>query len=521
MSNRIYTPDEIWSLLVKYRWLILLPVAVGVAAAPLLARYAPARYRSEAMILVVPQQVPDKFVQPTVVETVEDRLPALTAQILSRSKLERIILEMDLYKAERAGRVMEDVVQRMRARDIETSATGEDINAFSVGFISDSPETARRVTERLASLYIDQNTTDRANQAERTNVFLGAQLETAKQKLSEVEKRLEEYRRRHSGQLPSQLQGNMQSQQHAQLQLQNLNEATNRTEERRLRAERELSALKSTFVSTPPAVITGNSASATTAQLLDAERAKLAANLQRYRSPHPEITTSEQRIAELTARLESEAPLSSRGSAPERPLSTNEAQQQRRILELEAEIEIHDRTLATNQAEAARLKRMIGDYQAKLDIVPTRESELIEINRDYNALNTAYTELLLKKENAGIASKLESNQIGEQFKLLDEASLPERPYNTLQRWAVMGSGAIGGLLLGVLMVGLREYRDSSFRSKEEVVTALSLPVLASIPIMASEREREASVRRRWAMDLGGSTALIAAVAIVVVWQLNQ
>jgi polysaccharide biosynthesis transport protein len=516
--NRNYTPEEIWNLIVRYRWTILLPIAVGIAAAPLLGRFAPLRYRSEAMILVVPQQVPDKFVQPTVVESIEDRLPAITAQILSRARLERIILDMDLYKQERSRQVMEDVVQKMRTRDIETTPTAEEISAFQIGYISNDPETARRVTERLQSLYIEQNSRDRALQAESTNQFLGTQLEDAKRRLSEQEKRLEEYRRRHAGQLPSQLQGNMQQQQHAQLQLQALNEATNRAEERRLRAERDLSAAKAIPIVAPSQPQTLE-AGATTAQLLDAERQRLAALTQRYTSNHPSIAESQRRITELTAQMENETPLSARGVAPER-LTTAEATQQRRILELQAEIEVIDKTLSTNRDEAARLRRVIGDYQAKLDIVPTRESELVELTRDYNALNAAYTELLLKKENAAIAANLERGQIGEQFKILDEASLPERPYNTLQRWAVLSSGAIAGLLLGLAVVGLREYRDSSFRSKDEVMAALSLPVLASIPVMVSDRERQTTTRRAWAMDIGGSAVLLTAIVVVVVWQLR-
>ena len=114
MSVRTYTLNEIVSVIARRRWLILVPFAFGVAIAPLLARYAPERYRSEALILVIPQQVPDNYVKPTVSESVEERLPAITDQILSRSRLERIIQEMDLYKAERAREVMEDVVQTMR-----------------------------------------------------------------------------------------------------------------------------------------------------------------------------------------------------------------------------------------------------------------------------------------------------------------------------------------------------------------------------------------------------------------------
>ena len=105
---------------------------------------------------------------------------------------------------------MEDVVQKMRL-DVRTSAVGRDVNSFRVGYVSDSPEKARKVTERLASLYIEQNLKDRENQADSTSQFLNTQLEEAKRRLVEQEKKLEEYRKSHAGQLPSQLQGNLQA----------------------------------------------------------------------------------------------------------------------------------------------------------------------------------------------------------------------------------------------------------------------------------------------------------------------
>ena len=66
--------------------------------------FAPERYRSETLILVVPQRVPDAYVKATVTQSVEDRLPAITEQILSRSRLERIIQEMNLYSDRRKTR---------------------------------------------------------------------------------------------------------------------------------------------------------------------------------------------------------------------------------------------------------------------------------------------------------------------------------------------------------------------------------------------------------------------------------
>jgi len=521
--TRTHTFDEILNLIVRRRWVILVPFALGLATLPVLARYAPARYRSEALILVIPQRVPDNYVKPTVSQTVEERLPAITDQILSRSRLEKIIQDMDLYKRERVRQVMEDIVQKMRG-DVTTSAVGKgkDVDSFRVSYTSDNPEIARKVTERLASLYIEQNVRDRESQADSTSQFLAAQLEEAKRRLIEQEKKLEGYRRSHAGQLPSQLQGNLQAIQNANVQLQSLNESTNRALERRLLLERQIADAQVIPLSAPaPSPATPEAAVAVGAAMqLDAARARLAALLQRYTPDHPEVVSVQRTIVDLVAKLESETPLSA-SQAAETPPTPSETAQRKRILDLQAEMAVIDHQLTANREEDARLKQTITSYQAKVDVVPTRESELVELTRDYSTLQTAYANLLMKREDSVIAANLERRQIGEQFKLLDVASLPEKPYNQSQRLAVMASGAAAGLVCGLLVMGVREHRDSSFRCKEEVVKAMDLPVLASIPVMCSDRERRAQSRRAWAADVGGVAVLVAAAAVVAFWSLRS
>ena len=118
-----------------------------------------------------------------------------------------------------------------------------------------------------------------------------------------------------------------------------------------------------------------------------------------------------------------------------------------------------------------------------------------------------------------LATNLERRQIGEQFKLLDTASMPQRPYNQVQRVGVMASGAAVGLLLGLLAVALIEYRDHSFKSEDEVVRAIAVPVLALIPVMSTDGERRVITARTRLIDAGGVAILVAAVAVVVVWRL--
>jgi capsular polysaccharide biosynthesis protein len=154
-------------------------------------------------------------------------------------------------------------------------------------------------------------------------------------------------------------------------------------------------------------------------------------------------------------------------------------------------------------------------------VLPTRESELVELTRDYTTLQTAYANLLMKRENSVIAANLERRQIGEQFKLLDAASLPEKPYNQRQRLGIMASGAGVGVALGLVLIAMLELLDSSFRSKEEVIETLSVPVLASIPMMRSDRERRSVKWRHLAMDVAGALIMVAAAAVLVVWRLRS
>jgi polysaccharide chain length determinant protein (PEP-CTERM system associated) len=508
------SPAEIVHALGARRWVILIPFAIGLASTPLLARFAPERYRSETLILVVPQRVPDDYVKPTVTESVEERLPSITEQILSRSRLEMIIQEMDLYKAERAEQVMEDVVAAMRD-DVDVGVSAKDGDSFRVSYVGENPEIARKVVERLASLYVEQNTTDRSTQAESTSQFIAAQLEDAKRRLIEQEKKLELYRKTHAGQLPTQLQANLQSIQNAAVQLQSLNDATNRAQERRLLIERQIADTEAVSLPSPRGTGGDAPAPASTADQLAVARARLAAALQRYTPEHHEVQTLERTVAELSARLADETPLGSSEAAAEAPMTPAEATQRKKILDLQAELAVVDHQLGSFKTEHDRLKTVIAQYQAKVDAAPTRESELVELTRDYSTLQAAYASLLMKREDSMIAANLERRKIGEQFRIIDPASRPEKPFNVVQRLMVLSSGAAAGLVVGLLLVLYRLVHDSSVKTEREVHELLKLPVLALIPIITSEREQRRIRRRRLAVDIAGSTMVLAALSIVV------
>ena len=86
-----------------------------------------------------------------------------------------------------------------------------------------------------------------------------------------------------------------------------------------------------------------------------------------------------------------------------------------------------DTQIAQKQLDLEKLKTVVSDYQRRVDSVPGHESELTSLMRDYETLQKVYSNLLAKKEDSKISANLERQQVGEQFKILDPARLPERP----------------------------------------------------------------------------------------------
>src|SRR2546430_2196021 len=237
LPGRKYTPEEILGIMWHRKWLLMAALVVFGAAAYGISKRLPNQYKSETLILVIPQRIPESYVHSTVTVRIEDRLRSISQEILSRSRLEKIIDEFNLYPELQKTKPMETIVEYMRTNVVVETVRDD---AFRVSFSDTTPRTAMIVTDRLASMFIDENTRDRSVMADSTNQFLESQLEDARQRLLTHERKLEEFRLRNSGELPSQLQTNLQVIQSAENQIRSLDESINRDKDRRLAVERSM-----------------------------------------------------------------------------------------------------------------------------------------------------------------------------------------------------------------------------------------------------------------------------------------
>jgi polysaccharide chain length determinant protein (PEP-CTERM system associated) len=519
IPGKQYTPEDIAVIAWRRKWWAILPAIAIAVGAYAWVRTLPNQYRSDTLILVVPQRVPESYVRSTVTTRIEDRLQSITQQILSRTRLERIIQDFNLYSDVRKNAIMEDVVDRMRSNINVQVVKGD---AFRVSFTADEARTAMRVTERLASLFIEENLRDREVLAEGTNQFLEAQLEDARRRLIETERKVEEYKRQFSAELPEQREANMQGLHNVEMQLQALIESVNRDRDRRLVLERlvadaETSDAPLPPVPAPPPVVNseGVAVGASAAQQLDAAQAALQGLQTRLTPQHPDVVRMKRVVADLQKKVDTEAlarPVSS--AAP--TLSAAEIRKRNLLAEMRGEMEKLDKQIAAKQENEQRLRTAMAGYQKRLDAAPGRDSELTELTRDYKTLQSTYTNLLGKKEDSKVAANLERRQIGEQFKILDPARLPERPTSP-NRPQLHAMGVAAGLGFGLVLMGIIEYLDKTLKSEADVMAALNLLVLATVPVLPEVGAR--AVRRGRLIAVSATVLLVAvAGAAAVAWR---
>jgi len=185
-----------------------------------------------------------------------------------------------------------------------------------------------------------------------------------------------------------------------------------------------------------------------------------------------------------------------------------------RLDETKAEIAKIDKELASKLSDEKDLASSVATYQKRIEGIPTRESELTELLRDYDTLQNTYHDLLSKKHDSQIAANLERRKIGEQFRIIDPARVPVKPFSP-DRPRLNSIGLAAGLAVGFALVALLEYLDRTVRSEADAKAAFNLLVLAKVPLMQGA---QVSKRRRTVLALSVGAVTIATAAAVA-WRL--
>lgn len=512
-------PQDLFLMLYRRKWWILLTFLPLGMAAVLVALLLPNVYVSETLILIEPRDVPSDVVKDFITADTQERLAAIQQSALSRTNLLRLLNEFPSGFSELRRLSEAAAIDRLRGRidiQVTTSRRARDtvVPYFRISYQDRDPALAQRVTERLAAFFIEQDARTREAQVFGTADFLQSELEKVGRDLEAEESRLAQLKERFRYELPEQLDANLRTLDRLQEQLKAGNEQLDRYLSIKYDLERRLSE-------TSPAITREElrrqsvQRTAEVSPLVREYRqgeVQLAELTSRYTDRHPDVVQLRSRLERLRDQIPPEdlletAPLEG-GAGASVVSEPNPAYQQlsSQLAQVNTELRILEERRSTFEGE-------IRAYTRRIENTPQREQDIAAHQRRFEALQSRYRDLEGKLTDARLAGSLESRQKGEQFQVVDPASFPlhpAKPNRLLVLLAGFGIALAGGVALGIAV----DFVDQKIWSATEVTELLGVPVVGEISEILSDDELQRQSRFAWAR-IGGYAALLALAAVTV------
>ena len=533
VSRRPPDVEDYLDMLRRYRSWIIGPTFACLVIAVVVGFLWPDTFVSRALMRITPQQVPERLVPSAINSQMAERITAMEQEILSRTSLTELIQRpaLNLYPRERRRLPMEDVVDQMR-KDIKISmldapAQGSNHNlasAFVIQYQYTDKYKTQAVVRELVSKFSEQNVTVQRNQASLTSSFLKDEWKAAKDDLDRLDAELAKFKGENQGRLPEQFQANVTSLNSLQQQLATLNETLNRNQQEKMLLETQLQNLKTQLnYFSSNAVETSGSQTVKNERLINLNKmildakAQLAAALEIYTEDYPEIKNFRAKLATLEKERDDlekqESAQQQAASATQQP-RTISPQASRSIEEtksaialLQTQIQAKNLDIEERVKEQGTLNKGISGYQSRIEASPSSEQRYAGLLREYQIAKDNFDDKSKRMQISETSQNLEERKAGENLEVLDPASLPEKPAEP-NRVAIAAVGLGAGLILGLVLAGAKEMKDTSLKNLKDVRAYTNLPVLSSIPLLENALLLRRKRRLFW---LAWSSAVIAGV----------
>jgi succinoglycan biosynthesis transport protein ExoP len=462
----------------RRKWWLIVPIIASIGIGAALVRYLPKQYKSSATLAVIAPGVSANLVNQNTAFENQDRVRAVSQQLLSTTVLARVARAEGL-----TDRLPDDVMlAKMRTAvsigvpdPLTLTSEPRRLDAFIVSYTDEDPLRAQRVANRLANVFVDENSKTREQVAEHTSAFITTELSASQTRLAELEARLRKAKEAHMGRLPEQTQANLQTLSGLRTQMDSTSTSLRGEQDRLSMIERQIDGLKQglsdVIIAPHPGAAPHEAAATPEARVVSLERELATARLT-YTDKHPEVLRLQDELA--TARKEAIANRDRPEADRTQQLQTDPSYRQ-----LMSDREMERLRIRELQRADENIRRQITVYQERVEAAPSVEQQLLSVNRDYELEKKQYGELTEKLHAATVAENIERNRRGEQFSVLYAAAYPIEPVKPVP-WRVMLLSMVAGICIGALLTLGREYLDRSVHDLRELREELDLPVLGEV-----------------------------------------
>jgi len=502
--------------------LLSLPIGLGVYLR------TPKVYESSSLLSYQQQKISPNKLAPDFQSNIRDIVNTLTQIVTSRTNLEKIINELDLYPEAREKLPIEDVIEIFREKIVITPSNRG--NIFTISYSGGQPDKVVRVTNAIAAKFIEENLKYRQERATDTSLYTNQELQTAKKVMDAQENAMRDYKLKNYNEMPGNRQANMARLTSLQGQYQGKQDSIQDLERTLVLIQDQMNNLKILAQRSAGYATdgdTGISYGSEAFQRLGQLRSNLDALLLKYTEKHPEIVRVRKLIAKLEVEVQNEGDAGNSASATSQTTSA-EVQPGRRaqkqdttyvqtLLQLETQYKDIKRNIANIESEKTQILAEIDQVEDWVAAAPIREAEWSSLTREYDQLKKHYDYLVAQNLAAQSMLNLEERQKGSQFKIEDPGRYPGKPIKP-DFLKIMIMSVMVGLGLGVGGVLVLDVFDASFRDPETLEPSLGVPLLITIPYIETQAEVK---KKKWVLIfksillLSGSGLVVA--LFVLVW----
>jgi len=500
-DSDVKTVADLFGILRRRKGMILLP-ALGVFVLSAMIAFAiPKTYKSTTTILIEEQGIPREYVTANITSFADQRLQTINQRIMSTTKLLDLITRFNLYTDLKAVGTMDEIVDRMRKKDIvfntisaevidpRTGRPGQATIAFSVSYKGRNPETVQRVASELASLYLEENLKTREKASADTSKFMEDERADVKAKMAALDAKIADYKQKHGDSLPELAQVNMQGLDQVEREMSRVEDQLRALKERASNLEQQLSSVSPD---------TTNQERDNLREL----RVRLIDLKTRYSDEYPDVIKTQAAIKELEARLAATGK-GTQATKPDNPAYITMASQ---LAGTRTEIQSVQR-----QIKSLRQKR--DTYRQRVEAAPRVEEGYRGLVVDRNNLQAKFEDLNKKSMDAEVAYGMEKEQLGEKFSIVEPARLPEKP-DSPNVPAILLIGLVLGLGGGVGAAAIKESTDDTVRDAGRLTEETGFPVLTGIPEIVTPGDVARKKQQRVRAAAGAVAVLVAGILVV-------
>lgn len=490
---------DYWSIFSRWKYVIIGTFLLILSASIALALWLPATYKSEGIILIESQEIPENLVETTVTSYAAQRIEVIRQRIMTTQKIMAIVNKYDLFGAQRQN-VSPAVLVNLFRKNIDVEMIEANVTdpnsgqtkratiAFNVSYMDGSPQVAQQVANELVSEFLSENVRTRTERAAETLIFLRDEANKFQGKVQVLEKNIAVFKDENRDSLPELLEFNLER-------VSNLQEELASHNSQALMLTDQIATLSSDLVQIDPQLpaqqLPGNqSALLTPAQELQQRQRELANLKAKYSASHPDVVRLEKQIINLSVQAGEPKDTS---LSPEQAALADARQMNPVYLQIKSKIDSSEREVARLQQTQAEIKQRLADYEQRVYKTHQVSRAYDDLTRDHADNLDKYRELRAKQLQAELAQNLEIENKGETFTLIEpplvpnKAESPNRPKIIAAGVLASTGGGLGlAMLLEMLFGGIRGYPAIS-----QLMGAAPLVVIGNIQTQA-----DVSVNRR-------------------------